>query len=294
MPTSLIDWQITKPMTDLHTEELTKSTTRRLSKIDNPHETALILLAHVLQKPKTWLIAHPDAYLTPEQSNRLEGLVQRLCNGEPLPYLTGHQEFFGLDFYVTPDVLIPRPETELLVEQALEWLQSHPQASRGIDVGTGSGCIPISLLKNNLQILLTGADIEDCALAVASMNARAHHVEDRIHLIQSDLLENVQGKYDLMTANLPYIPTGKLSNLNHLAFEPKLALDGGKDGLVLINHLLDQAPTHLNRPGLILLEIESTLGKESLELAKSAFPAANTSLFQDLSWLDRIIAIEVN
>jgi len=281
-------------MTELSIGKLIQQVSRQLSTIENPHENALVLLAHVLGKPKTWLIAHPETHLTPEQSKHLHGLVDRLCKGEPLPYLIGHQEFFGLDFKVTPNVLIPRSETELLVELALDWLQAHPNTKQGMDVGTGSGCIPVSILKNNSQINFTAVDDSESALAIAAQNATTHSVTDRLRFLQSDLLENVEGSFALITANLPYIPTAKLADLKNLAYEPKLALDGGSDGLVIISRLLWQAQDHLTQPGLILLEIESSTGEEAMQLARSAYLSAHISIHQDLAGHDRVIAIEMN
>lgn len=260
---------------------------------EHPHETALVLLSHVLGKPKTWVIAHNETYLSTEQSTELNLLFERLLRGEPLAYLTGKQAFFGLDFKVTPDVLIPRPETELLVDKALDWLASHPETQHGLDIGTGSGCIPISLLKHAADLQMTATDISAAALSLAAENAATHQVTDRIRFIQSDLLEQLEGRFDLITANLPYVPTEKLVDVNSLAYEPRLALDGGEDGLTLIRRLLNQAPNHLNQPGLILLEIESTLGAESHALALSAFPTAEVCLHQDLTGLDRLVSIQV-
>ncbi|MGB4595745.1 MAG: peptide chain release factor N(5)-glutamine methyltransferase [Anaerolineaceae bacterium] len=264
-----------------------------LSASEYPHETALVLLSHVLGKPKTWVIAHPESYLSIEQSKALNLLCERLQQGEPLAYLTGRQAFFGLDFKVTSDVLIPRPETELLVETALTWLANHPKANQGLDVGTGSGCIPISLLIHAAELQMTAIDLSAAALGVAAKNAETHQITERLHLIQSDMLDQIQSSFDLITANLPYIPTDKLRQVNSLPFEPKLALDGGEDGLVLIRRLLNQAPKHLNRPGLILLEIESTLGEVTLALAQATFPTAEVGLHQDLAGLDRLVYIQV-
>ena len=292
--TNQIVWRITKPMTEPSVGKLTQQVTRLLSTIENPHENALVLLAHVLGKPKTWLIAHPETYLTPDQSKQLQGLVDRLCKGEPLPYLTGHQEFFGLDFKVTPNVLIPRPETELLVELALEWLHAHPDAKHGLDVGTGSGCIPVSILKHYFHVNFTAVDVSESALAIAAQNATTHSVTDRVQFLQSNLLENVTGSFNLITANLPYIPTAKLADLKNLDYEPKLALDGGLDGLVFISRLLWQAQDHLTQPGLILLEIESSTGEEAMQLARSAYLSAHISIHQDLAGHDRVVAIEMD
>lgn len=260
--------------------------------VEQPHQVALILLAHVLQKPKTWVLAHPETHLNPDQKAHLEQLVSRLQQGEPLPYLTGRQAFYGLDFAVSTAVLIPRPETELLVEEALNWLEAHPDAKNALDVGTGSGCIAITLATRKLWLAITATDLSPAALEIAKQNAETHQVDTQIYFQQTDLLAAGAQTFDLVCANLPYIPTSKLAEVNTLAFEPTLALDGGADGLSLIRRLLEQLPSRLNSPALVLLETEATLGEETLTLAKTAFPQADTRLLKDLAGLDRLVRIE--
>lgn len=261
---------------------------------EQPYQVALVLLAHVLQKPKTWVLAHPETHLNPEQKAHLEGLVRRLQQGEPLPYLTGRQAFFGLDFAVSPAVLIPRPETELLVEQALSWLQAHPDAKRVLDVGTGSGCIAITLATRKPWLTIAATDLSPAALEIAKQNAATHQLSHQIAFEQADIFPAGNETFELVCANLPYIPSAKLGDVNTLSFEPALALDGGADGLSLIRRLLAQLPPRLNRPGLVLLETEATLGEQTLALAKTAFPQADVSLLQDLAGLDRLVRIEVS
>jgi release factor glutamine methyltransferase len=221
----------------------------------------------------------------------LEAAWSRLCDGEPLAYITGTQAFFDLDFIVTPHVLIPRPETELLVEAAILWLSAHPNARKAGDIGTGSGCIAVSLAKafEDLQILAT--DISPHALQVAHQNALHHAVDKQLRFLSLDLLDGVNETFDLVCANLPYIPSGKLNEVNSIAFEPALALDGGDTGLHYISRLLDQLPTKLNTPGCCLLEIEETLGQEVLTLARNNFPHNEVSLKQDLAGKDRLLVI---
>jgi len=262
--------------------------------IEQPYQVALILLAHVLQKPKTWVLAHPETHLNPDQKAHLERLVRRLQAGEPLPYLTGKQAFFGLDFAVSPAVLIPRPETELLVEETLGWLDAHPEAKTVLDVGTGSGCIAITLATRKPWLRITASDLSPEALEIAKQNAKTLQVEDQITFRQANLLAPGDQSFDLVCANLPYIPSAKLEQVNTLGFEPTLALDGGTDGLSLIRRLLEQLPPRLNCPGLVLLETEATLGAQTLALAKLAFPQADIRLLQDLAGLDRLVRIEVS
>jgi len=262
--------------------------------VEQPHQVALILLAHVLQKPKTWVLAHPDTHLNPDQKAHLEQLISRLQQGEPLPYLTGQQAFYGLDFAVSPAVLIPRPETELLVEEALSWLVAHPEAKYALDVGTGSGCIAIALATCKPWLTITATDLSPQALNIAKQNAETHQVSAQIAFEQADLVPSGDHNFDLVCANLPYIPSAKLEQVNTLGFEPTLALDGGPDGLSLIRRLLDQLPPKLNSPALVLLETEATLGADTLALAKTVFPKANVHLLQDLARLDRLVRIEIS
>jgi release factor glutamine methyltransferase len=285
-----------------------------------PNLDAQVLLAHILEKPRSWVLAHPEALVSIEACQRVEGLLARLDGGEPLPYVLGHWEFFGLDFIVTPDVLIPRPETELLVETAINWLRDSQTKIQNlqpkiVDVGTGSGCIAISLAVNLPHLFLLATDIFTTALQVAQANARKHGVADRIQFIQSDLLfsltptplalgeepekkENLQlatfQPFDLLVANLPYIPTATLKTLAVYGKEPILALDGGPDGLVLIGRLLRDAPRYLTPGGLILLEIESSQGAAAHQLAHQVFPQAEIRILPDLSGKDRLLRIQTS
>ena len=266
----------------------------RLKETNQPHYIALALMAHVFQKPKTWLLAHPEEKMTGSQLALFNSVLVRLEEGEPLPYLTGKQEFYGLEFEVSPAVLIPRPETELLVESALDWLKNHPMARRAVDIGSGSGCIAVSLLKNCPDLQMSAIDISAEALKVAQRNAQKHQVAYRINFLNASLLSNFDGKIDLLCANLPYIPTDKLQQVNSLPWEPRLALDGGQNGLDLIAELLNQAPSKMARPSLILLETEDSLGPETIHLAKQAFPKAEIKLVKDIFDRDRLVRIELN
>ncbi len=286
-------WPILRPMIDSGRGDNLRQLTRVLApEIEYPHQIALALLAHVTSKPKAWVIAHTDACLTTQQVIELESLTMRIKKGEPLAYLTGKQEFYGLEFKVTPDVLIPRPETESLVDLALDWLGCNPQAFQSIDVGTGSGCIAISLLRNHPSLIVDAVEKNPAALQVALTNARLHAVSARFNGIQSDLLSKVQGKYSLVCANLPYVPSAKVAGVNSIAWEPRLALDGGEDGLNLIRTLLLQVPPFLYPKALVLLETESTLGPATLQLAQELLPQAVSGLLKDHAGRDRIVRIE--
>lgn len=259
---------------------------------ETPGLDAQVLLAHLLGRPRSWVLAHPEAELTTEQAGDLESALARLEQGEPLPYILGKWEFFGLDFWVTPATLIPRPETELLVERALDWLRLHPQRRLAVDVGTGTGCIAVALAVHTPDVRLLACDLSLEALRVAQSNIHNHGVQGRVSCLQTDLLPRTSQKVDLICANLPYIPSGTLQNLRVRRWEPFLALDGGPDGLNQIRRLLKNASGTLAPGGLALLEIEETQGEAALGLSRTAFPYAGVELMHDLAGRQRLICIQ--
>ena len=274
-----------------------------LAPLDDAHLTATALLAHVFGLTRTQLLARPELPLAPEQATAFAALLARAAQGEPLAYLTGQREFYGLEFEVDARVLVPRPETELLVDRA-----RAARPARVLDVGTGSGCIAVALAVHLPQAALTASDVSASALAVASRNAQRHHVADRIRFVQSDLLNawqppasgfrlltsDFQPPFQLICANLPYIDPVELRALAVSRFEPQLALAGGRGGLALIERLLSQAPSALAPGGRLLLEIGASQGPAALALARGAFPAAAISLERDLAGLDRLLVIETH
>ncbi len=274
--------------------------TNRLAPIsDTPALDASVLIAHTINKPRTWVMAHPELILTLEQHNILNDSLARLERGESFPYVIGKWEFFGMEFEVTPDVLIPRPETELLVEKAIAWLQESPSIKTVADVGTGSGAIAVSIVVNAPNVNVLATDISPKALRVAKRNAEKFGVSERIEFVECDLLPtqsqivNRKSSINLICANLPYIPTETLHNLPIYRREPTLALDGGEDGLDLIRRLLNIAPKRLAPGGSILLEIESTQGQKILSLAQETFSQARISLQRDLAGSDRLLIVEL-
>jgi release factor glutamine methyltransferase len=259
---------------------------------ETPSLDAQVLLGHVCHQNRAWVLAHPEFILTLEQKNALNTAVSRLDAGEPLPYVLGHWAFYGLDFTINAGTLIPRPETELMVEQALEWLRAHPGQRNAADIGTGSGCIAISLAVHIRDLRVTGTDISPLALEAAHSNAEKHRVAGRVEFAHADLLPPNIRTCNLICANLPYIPTRKLEGLDVFGREPTLALDGGPDGLSLIRRLLPQASKSLSSAGLLLLEIEANQGKAGADLARKYFPEAQINLLPDLAGHDRLIRIE--
>ena len=261
---------------------------------ETPSLDGQVLVGHILEKSRSWVLAHPETLLDDQQHKNITHALHRLKNGEALPYILEYWEFFGLKFHLTSDVLIPRPETELLVERGINWLHHHPRKRKAIDVGTGSGCIGIALAKNipDLNILLT--DISPMALNVARVNAEKFGLVDRLEFKQADLLEGIAGQYDLICANLPYIPRHVLKELPVAVKEPLLALDGGQSGVELIVRLLDLARNRLEPGGLMLLEIEASQGTEVMTRANEFYPAAKVELLKDLSGLDRCVEIALS
>lgn len=285
---------------------LSEITTRLTPISDTPALDASVLLAQILDKPRTWVLAHPELPLTDAQQKQLADSLARLEGGEALPYVLGHWEFFGLEFDITPDVLIPRPETELLVEKAISWLNENPGRRTIADVGTGSGAIAVSLAVHLRDARLLATDISHEALQVARENALKFGVIDRIDFVQCDLLpapfplalcsaRSMAGleamAFDLICANLPYIPSETLRCLPIYGREPTLALDGGSDGLQVIRRLLHLAPRWLTPDGVILLEIEATRGEQAHNLACGLFSEASIHLHQDLAGQDRLLEI---
>ncbi len=269
-------------------------TTRLAQQSESASLDAQVLLAHLLGQSRSWVMAHPEHLLSATDEEALQSALERLTNGEPLPYILGHWEFYGLDFYVTPEVLIPRPETELLVERALDWLRNHPQRRRVADIGTGSGCIAVSLAINQPELLVVALDISWGALRVALQNVSRYQLNQRVILLQSDLVEPIhpashEDRFDLICANLPYIPEQTLSYLPRLRYEPYIALSGGVGGTELIEKLVQRAPDLLAPGGLLLLEIEASLGNAVRNLVQTVFPQATVQVLPDLAGLERLV-----
>jgi release factor glutamine methyltransferase len=260
---------------------------------DTPSLDAQTILAHCLGKSRTWLLTHPEENLTASDFSSLQQEINTLKRGIPLPYVLGHWEFYGLEFTVTPDTLIPRPETELLVDRALDWLNLQPKPCLAADIGTGSGCIAVALAKNHLNVSFIATDISYPALKTARLNSIQHNVGDQVIFLQTDLLPPIADRFDLICANLPYIPTKTLQNLDVSGREPELALNGGPDGLDLIGKLLQEAPIQITPGGFLLIEIDSSQGDKARTLAQQAFPSAEIEILPDLSGKDRLVTIQL-
>ncbi len=254
---------------------------------------APVLLAHLLGVQRAALHTHPERPLTPEQAADFRRMIEGRRRGVPVAYLTGRRAFFDREFAVSPAVLIPRPETEHLIEAALAWARGRA-GLRIADVGTGSGAIAVTLAAHLPDAAVWAIDVSEEALAVARENAARAGVEARITWLGGDLLSPLLAhaiQVDLIAANLPYIPSADLDGLAVARFEPRSALNGGPDGLDLMRRLLAQAPETLAPGGLALLEIQSGQGARVSELAKAAFPGAEVRVLADYAGHDRVVWI---
>lgn len=254
-----------------------------------PHLEAELLLAHVLGSSRVTLLAHPERALAPDQASEFGDLVHRRVSGIPLPYLTGSVEFYGLEFEVTPDVLIPRPETETLVDLALV-----RQPGTIVEVGTGSGCVAVSLAVHLARALICAIDVSPAALAVAQRNAERHGVSERVRLMVGNILIPRPELADLIVSNPPYVSTGDCASLpiSVRDHEPRLALDGGPDGLLVVEQLLAQAPAVLKPGGGLLVEIGADQGAAADRLARAFFPHAAVTIHPDLAGRDRVLEVQ--
>jgi release factor glutamine methyltransferase len=254
---------------------------------------AEVLLMHALGIDRAKLYACLDEPLSSEESAAFARLVARRKAHEPLAYITGHREFFGLEFEVTRDVLIPRPETETLVEVAIAFVGERAVAVA--DIGVGSGIIAVSLAKALPKATFVGTDVSKAALEVARRNAERHGVADRIDFREGELLAPIEGRLDVIVSNPPYVKTAELGTAQPeiREHEPRVALDGGSDGLDVIRRLLAEAPVRLAEGGPLFCEIGASQGEAVRALATAAFPAARIEIMKDLGGRDRVLCVYV-
>ncbi len=250
----------------------------------NPRRDAEVLLAHVLRCDQVALLTHPERPLCPAESAHYESLLTRRLASEPIQYITGEQEFFGLSFEVSPDVLIPRPETEHLVEAVLGRVAAN---ARIVDVGTGSGAIAVALAHGLPRAQVTAVDLSPAALEVARRNAQRNAVSDRVTFLQSDLLVAVEGSdFDAVVSNPPYVAEGEVLEPQVSNYEPRSALYAGPTGLEIYERLIPQARKRLKLHGWLMLEIGfgQQAAVETLLRGWSAI-----SLVRDLQGIPRVI-----
>ncbi|MFC1965834.1 peptide chain release factor N(5)-glutamine methyltransferase [Chloroflexota bacterium] len=266
---------------------------REILGANNVEDTSLeseLLLKYTLKINRVQLYLELDNELNLEDEQTFWHLVKRHLSGEPTAYITQNREFYGLDFYVDPNVLIPRPESELLVEKAIELAQNNT-VSTVADIGTGCGAIAISLALSLPQAKIYATDISGAALEVALFNCQRHGVVDRVRLLAGDMLDPLPEPVDLMVANLPYVMESELSGVNTLNFEPSLALNGGSDGLEKIRKLCNQISDKLYPGGYLLLEIGQGQSRAVATFLHGLFPLAGIEVIPDLGGIDRVVSL---
>ncbi len=267
---------------------------RRILKLhsDTPDLDTQLLLSEILGRTRTWILTHPDIELEGTHAHTFLRDLARCEAGEALPYVIGWWEFYGRRFQLTPEVLIPRPETELLIEEALAYLRAHPGPRLAADVGSGCGCIAVTLVAEIPDLNIVATDIERGALSIARNNAQAHDVLSRIWFLQADLLSPLRTSFDLICANLPYIPSDELADLVVAKREPRSALDGGEDGLQVIDRLITQIPHLLAPRGRVILEIGVDQAEAVQNIARNAIPSSKVEILRDLACRDRLLVID--
>jgi release factor glutamine methyltransferase len=268
----------------------------RVAGVPEPRREAGSLLAHVLGKDRTFIISHAKDELDQTTLESFASMVQRRAQGEPQQYITGTQSFYDLEFKVTPSVLIPRPETELLVEAALKLMdQVTPPSQLICDVGTGSGCVAITLLHLRTATRAVAVDISKDAIEVAYENAERHQVSDRISFVLGDTFDALdpEQKFDLILSNPPYVSASAMAGLQREVrdFEPRIALTPGGDGLSIIYRLMDESPAYLQPGGYLLFEI----GFDQHEAVHNRIDPRNWKLLDiqpDLQGIPRVVALQ--
>ena len=258
-----------------------------------PRLEAEILLAHARGCDRIHLYTRYGENLSDAERSVMRELVQRRAKSEPVAHLVGRREFFSLDFKVSPAVLIPRPDTETLVVEALERLKQSPTA-RVLDIGTGSGCIAISIAVHARNCKVTAVDVSPLALEIARDNAETHGVLDRIAFVEGDCLKTLpdHAEFEMIVSNPPYIRTVEIAGLSPdvQRHEPHLALDGGQDGLDLTRRIIAEAPSRLVPGGSLLLEIGCDQRADVLELIAGQTLLEEARCYRDLAGLDRVVA----
>jgi release factor glutamine methyltransferase len=252
---------------------------------------AQLLLAEITGQTRTWVLAHQELDLTGDQEEHYARQLQLIQSGTPLAYILGRQEFFGRSFRVNPATLIPRPETELLIEAALTASRNSPSGFYMVDVGTGTGCIGITIACENPAVRVIAIDSSLEALQIARKNAVDHEVLNRWVMVQAHLLDSLIGRYFLICANLPYIPSARLESLEVSRHEPRTALDGGEDGLRYTRPLISQLPGHLHPAGSAILEIDHGQAVPLSQLAEACLPHRPVRLQKDYAGLERVLVI---
>lgn len=255
-------------------------------KIEDAILKARMLLEYVLQIPKSYLSLHLEDEISEENEQEFEQLIQRLVQGEPIQYITNQQCFYGLDFYVDSNVLIPQPDTEILVEEVIQFVSKMNQKAKILDMCTGSGAIAIAI-ANHINCEMTAVDISDKALEIVRKNAVQNKA--KIEILQSDMFEKITEKFDVIVSNPPYIETETIKSLpQEVKNEPMIALDGGKDGLDFYRILASKARNHLQNGGILAVEIGFNQKREVMNLFEK-FGFFDVYCKRDFANHDRVI-----
>ena len=262
--------------------------------IEEAVDEARVLLRHALKLSKAQLFAQPERIMSADELALLEGLAERRLKREPAAYIVQHKEFYGLDLFVDPRVLIPRPETELLVEPVMAVSKCQGvKVSRMLDLCTGSGSIAISLTKSIPECKIVASDISQAALSVARLNAKKNGVYDNIEFVQSDLFNNITGKFDIIASNPPYIAGYEFESLQkEVLMEPHIALDGGKDGLDFYRRIISEAARYLDRGGYLIIEIGFGQKEAISKIIKDYGELKLLEVKKDFSGIDRVIVAQ--
>lgn len=272
-------------------QEMIKEANKKLkeNKIEDASFIARILLQFVLKMDRTEIILKQAQEIEEKRIQEYRKVIQEIVEGKPLQYVTKKQEFYGLNFYVDENVLIPQPDTEILVEEALT-IAKGKENPKLLDICTGSGAIGIALAANLEKAEITMSDISTNALEVAKKNAKENEVSEKVKLVQSNLFEKIEDNYFMIVSNPPYIETEVIKTLSkQVQKEPILALDGGKDGLYFYRKLIEEAPKHLQQGGYLCMEIGYNQKEEVLKLIQENGNYTHSYSKKDLSGNDRII-----
>ncbi len=259
-----------------------------------PRPSAEVLLAHLLSKDRLFLYLNYERPMEKEELAEFRTLVKRRLGGEPNQYITGMQEFWSLPFRVSPDVLIPRPETEVLLETVLEFLGSPEREVRILDLGTGSGAIAVALARELGAIKIVATDWSMAAVKLAQENARLNQIDSRIHFVCADMFSafsRSSAKFTVVATNPPYISHAEFSNLSPEIrdYEPRDALDGGPDGLAAIRRIIQEAPTVLSHKGGLIMEMGAEQAESVSALVEDSQHYESYKIIKDYSGLDRVL-----
>lgn len=272
-------------------EELLKEGKQKLinNKVEDANIIARILLEHILKIQRQELIKKLEQEVEKEEKQEYEKEIQNIIQGMPLQYITNKQEFMKLPFYVDENVLIPQPDTEILVEEVLS-ISNKESKNKILDICTGSGCIGISLAYYLQNAKITMSDISKKAIEIAEKNAKNNGIIEKVEIIESDLFKNIKEKFDIIVTNPPYIETKTISSLaKEVQKEPKLALDGGEDGLLFYRKIIEEVPNFLKNNGYLCMEIGYNQKEKVIELAKQKGIFVTIEAKKDLAGNDRII-----